>query len=268
VGRRRAIPAASLSVVRLLPPEVALLLKCVLLPASTHGDVKSWSMVAVGVDACKKGWIAVALRTGTNTQAHYLEGIEDLGEAIPDAEAIGIDIPIGLPTEGRRAADIEAKKVLGPRSNSVFFTPVRAALEARDHLTATRLSLELTGHGISQQSFALRSKIFEVERWLPSAPCPVWEVHPEVSFRFLMGVPASASKKSWTGMIERRSALLAVGIDLDQVTGNGAIMSATDDMLDAGAAAWTAKRLLEGAAQSLPHPPEIDAAGRNIAIWA
>ena len=87
-------------------------------------------MVAVGVDARKKGWIAVALRTGTDVQAHFLESIEDLGEAIPDAEVVGIDIPIGLPDTGRRAADIEAKTALGPRSNSVFFTPVRAALEA------------------------------------------------------------------------------------------------------------------------------------------
>lgn len=100
------------------------------------------------------------------------------------------------------------------------------------------------------------------------APCPVWEIHPEVSFRFLMGAPATASKQSWTGMIERRSALLAVGIDLDQVTGNGAIMAATDDMLDAGVAAWSAMRLLDGTARSLPDPPEFDAAGRPIAIWA
>jgi predicted RNase H-like nuclease len=113
-------------------------------------DVESWGMVVVGVDACKKGWIAVALRKGTEAQAHFLESIEDLGEAIPDAEAIAIDIPIGLPNEGRRAADIEAKEVIGPRSNSVFFTPVRAALEARDHVTATKLSLELTGYGVSQ----------------------------------------------------------------------------------------------------------------------
>lgn len=67
-------------------------------------------MVAVGVDACKKGWIPVALRTGTETQAYFLESVEELGEAIPAAEAIAIDIPIGLPDEGRRAADTEAKK--------------------------------------------------------------------------------------------------------------------------------------------------------------
>jgi predicted RNase H-like nuclease len=40
-------------------------------------------MVAVGVDACKRGWIAVALRRGTNAQVHFLESIEELGEVIP-----------------------------------------------------------------------------------------------------------------------------------------------------------------------------------------
>lgn len=224
-------------------------------------------MVAVGVDACKKGWIAVALRKGTEAQVHFLESIEDLGETIPDAEAIAIDIPIGLPTEGRRAADIEAKKVLGPRSNSAFFTPVRAALEAPDHSTATKRSVELTGHGISQQSFALQAKVLEVERWLSKTPCPVWEVHPEVSFRFLMGVPATASKKSWAGMVERRNALLTVGIDLDHASGDGAQLAATDDIPDAAVAVWSAKRLLDGTAHSLPDPAEFDATGNALAIW-
>jgi predicted RNase H-like nuclease len=150
----------------------------------------------------------------------------------------------------------------------VFFTPVRAALEAPDHATASKLSLELTGAGMSQQSFALRRRIFEVERWLPDAPCPVWEVHPEVSFTFLMGASASASKRSWSGMIERRNALLDAGIDLERVSGAAGVQAAVEDMLDAGAAAWTAKRLLDGTAHSIPNPPETDTAGRAVAIWA
>ena len=224
-------------------------------------------MTVVGVDACKGGWIAVALREGRGAEACYLPEIEALADAIPDAEVVAIDIPIGLPLTGRRAADIEAKAILGPRRNSVFFTPVRAALEAPDHATASKLSTELTGAGMSQQSFALRKRIFEVERWLPDAPCPVWEVHPEVSFTFLMGASASASKKSWAGMIERRNALLDAGIDLERVSGAAGVQAAVDDMLDAGAAAWTAKRLLEGTAHSIPNPPEFDTSGRAIAIW-
>lgn len=228
----------------------------------------AWTMAAVGVDGCKTGWIAVALRQDAAPQAYYLPSIDALDHAIPDAETIAIDIPIGLPDAGRRRADVAAKARLGPRRSSVFLTPVRPALEAADHASATALSVQLTGSGISQQSYALRAKIFEVERWLPAAPCGVWEVHPELSFALLLGAPAQASKKSWAGMVERRDALLQVGIDLDRVPNAVAGRAAVDDMLDAGAAAWTARRLFEGAALSFPVPPDMDASGRTIAIWA
>ena len=106
-------------------------------------------------------------------------------------------------------------------------------LAAPDHATATTLSVELTGSGVSQQSFALRKKIFEVEAWLPEASCPVFEVHPEVSFAVLIGTPASASKKSWQGMVERRAALEAAGIRLGEVPDDVGQRAAVDDVLDA-----------------------------------
>ena len=141
-------------------------------------------MVAVGLDACKRGWVAVVVREDMTVEAHLLSEIEEVANKVLDATAIAIDIPIGLPTAGIRQADRAARLVLGPRRNSVFTTPVRAALEAPTHAVATALSVELTGAGISQQAYALRSKILEVERWLPRAPAPVWEVHPEVSFTY------------------------------------------------------------------------------------
>ena len=72
-------------------------------------------MAIVGVDACRSGWIAVAFR-GEGVSAIYLKQIDDLEAAIPDAKVIGIGIPIGLPTTGRRLAYIEAKKTLGKRA--------------------------------------------------------------------------------------------------------------------------------------------------------
>lgn len=224
-------------------------------------------MVAIGLDACRTGWIAVALRDG-GADAHYLPAIDALADLIPDPTAIAIDIPIGLPEAGRRRADIEARSFLGPRRNSVFFASARSALEAPTHARATKLALLLTGSGISQQSYGLAKKILEVDRWLPTAPCGVWEVHPEVSFALLIGTPASAAKKTWAGVVQRRNALAAVGIDLDHVQGDAAKRAAVDDMLDAGAAAWTARRLLEGTARPFPDPPPVDPAGRAIAIWA
>src|SRR5487761_2412865 len=223
-------------------------------------------MAIVGVDACKSGWIAVVLR-GASASAIHLRNIDNLGAVIPDVEVVAIDIPIGLPTAGRRLADIEAKTVLGKRASTLFVVPVRAALEAPTHSEATRLSQELSGFGISQQSYALAPKILEVEHWLPSAPCPVWEVHPELSFAELQGSVMTSSKKSWAGMLKRRDALLRVGIGLDHVMGDASERAATDDMLDAAVAAWSAQRIFEGHARSIPAIAPVDSSGRKIAIW-
>jgi predicted RNase H-like nuclease len=225
------------------------------------------SMTAVGIDACKSGWIAVALRPRKDAEAHYLASIADLAGVIPDASVVAIDIPIGLPEAGRRQSDGEARAFLGARRNSVFFAPVREALLASTHAEATAVSLRLTGAGISQQAYRLAPKIFEVEHWLTHATCPVFEVHPEVSFAEMLGAPARATKKSWGGMIERRAILAKAGIALEQSSAAVSARAGVDDMLDAGAAAWSAMRLLGGAARSLPASPELDSHGRQLAIW-
>ncbi len=223
-------------------------------------------MVAVGIDGCRTGWIAVVLGEA-DIGVFHLATIEALSDLVPDPTGIGIDIPIGLPDMGRRRADVEARVFLGSRRQSIFFTPVRAALEAATHADATAVSQRLTGSGISRQAHALAKKILEVEHWLPNAPCEVWEVHPEVSFALLTGRPARASKKTWAGMIERRDALEAAGINLDRAPHSVGLHAAVDDMLDAGVVAWSAARLLSGTGRSFPEPPTIAASGRPVAIW-
>ncbi len=223
-------------------------------------------MTAVGIDGCSKGWIAVAVGSET-TSVHYLPSISSVSSVIPGATVIAIDIPIGFPESGYRACDIEARVMLGPRRSSLFFTPVRAALEAEPHAAATRIAKATTGKGMSQQAYALRHKIFEVDRWLPSAACDVREAHPEVSFRELMGAPATASKKTWAGMVERRDALAGKGITLESVPPEVGTRAAVDDVLDAAVVAWTAQRILDGAAYSIPMIPEIDADDVEMAIW-
>jgi predicted RNase H-like nuclease len=95
----------------------------------------------------------------------------------------------------------------------------------------------------------------------------VREVHPEVSFAEMLGRPARASKKTWSGMRERLEPLQRAGIAVEGLSGTGA--AGVDDVLDAAAAAWTAARILRGEAISLPATPEVDpATGRPIAIWA
>jgi predicted RNase H-like nuclease len=222
----------------------------------------------VGVDGCKTGWIAVVLGDGDDLVAHHLPAVDILGTLLPDARVVAIDIPIGLPIDGPRPADLLARQFLGARRHSVFLTPVREAVEAATHALATQASVARTRAGISRQAYALGRKILEVERWLPSSPCSVYEVHPEVSFAELLGAPARASKKTWAGMVERQKALENAGLALDRVEGPAAVQASVDDMLDAAVAAWTARRIARGEARSFPDPPQVDASGRAVAIWA
>ncbi len=225
-------------------------------------------MSAVGIDGCKGGWIAIALGTDGACSAHLLTTIDAIATAVPDAEVIAIDIPIGLLERGQRTADVEAKTLLGGRRSSLFMTPVRAALEAASHAEGSSLSVAAGEPGISRQAYGLGARIFEVERWLPSAPCRVVEVHPELCFTEMRGgAPPSASKKTWQGMIERRAALSAAGIVLDPIDPAVGSLVPVDDLLDAAAVVWTATRLVDGTARPLPDPPQDDGAGGAIAIW-
>lgn len=227
-------------------------------------------MLVVGVDGCKTGWIAISLGDRKDPEGHYLPTIDALESLASEADAVAIDMPIGLPADGVREADRLAREFLGARRNSVFLTPVRDAIEAQTHALATQAAVIRTGSGVSQQAYALGKKILEVERWLPSSPCPVYEVHPEVSFAVLLGAPAQTSKKTWAGMVERRGALEAAGVSLDGLGAKSvaAARASVDDMLDATVAAWSAARIARGAARSFPDPPQVDASGRPMAIWA
>jgi predicted RNase H-like nuclease len=84
----------------------------------------------------------------------------------------------------------------------------------------------------------------------------VFEVHPEVSFRELLGRPL-APKSTALGVAERRLALAKAGIDLPDLP------YPTDDVLDAAVAAWSAARFASGAARPLPEGHHT----RIGAIW-
>ena len=228
-------------------------------------------MLVVGVDGCKTGWIAISLGDRKDPEVHYLPAIDALQSLVSEADAVAIDVPIGLPTGGPREADRLAREFLGRRRNSVFLTPVRDAIEAQTHALATQAAVIRTGTGVSQQAYALRRKIMEVERWLASSPRPLYEVHPEVSFAVLLGAPAQTSKKTWAGMVERRRGLEAAGVSLDRIGAESlaAARASVDDILDAAVAAWSAARIARGGARSFPDPPQVDnASGRRMAIWA
>lgn len=200
--------------------------------------------------------------------AHYLPGITSLPGTVPDASVVAIDIPIGLPESGRRGAELAARSVLGLGGTPCSLRLPRAVLEAATHAEATAASARLTGFGVSQQSFALAPKLREVDTWVPQAPYPVYEVRPEISFAVLLGAPASAPKKSWAGMCERRRALEGAGLTLDHIRGDAVTRAAVDDMLDARVAAWSARRIARGQALMIPDPAPTGPDSRPVAVWA
>lgn len=150
----------------------------------------------------------------------------------------------------------------------MFVTPVREALAAPDHRTAGERSRELTGAGISIQSFALKPKLLEVDRWVRDARQRVVEVHPEVSFAELAGAPLADSKRTWAGAERRRRLLADAGVTLSGELGEAGRRAGVDDMLDAAVAAWTARRVATGAAVARPDPPEVFSDGWPCAIWS
>ena len=219
-----------------------------------------------GLDGWRKGWVAVIVDGGrvdaVTTFATFAEALDTLG----DADAIGVDIPIGLPVVGHRAADLEARWFLAPKGASVFPTPPRAVMEAATYEEARRIGREQFKIGVVAQMYmGLRAKVLEVDALVKPGDS-VYEVHPEVSFRVLAGRPLAFGKKTWNGQMERRRLLKDAGLVIPDVL-DAARMVPADDVLDAAAAAWTAGRIARDEAGSLPSPPEQDERGHDMAIW-
>jgi len=224
----------------------------------------------LGADACPAGWIGVVLSGGTVRAVVHADigGLVAMASACGPLAAIAIDIPIGLADSRLRQADLLARKAAGSRYASVFLTPVRTALLAETYAAALVVSREVTGRGISSQAYRLREKILQVDRWRQEAlPCPVVEAHPELSFAAMAGAPLPDSKFTWAGAVRRRQLLAAQGIDISGDLGLSGHRVGVDDLLDAAAVAWTARRVASGGARRMPAEPERFSDGVDCAIW-
>lgn len=224
----------------------------------------------VGIDACKRGWIGVVW-DGRDASAHFAGRITDLVAQIAVAgqpTVIAVDMPIGLADTGLRQADVLARAALGPRRSSLFVAPVRAAVDAATLSDAIRRNRELAGVGISAQAFGLCAKIREVDEWVRHVAYRVVEVHPELSFAAMGGAPLPHAKTTWAGAQRRRALLTAAGLDLPGEQGAAGAAAGVDDMLDAAAAAWSARRVGTGQAICRPDPPDVFSDRLPCAIWS
>ncbi|MDH2392548.1 DUF429 domain-containing protein [Streptomyces sp. HNM0663] len=225
----------------------------------------------LGVDAFRDGWVAVELCDGRFAGATVSAGLRSLlSDAVGrGVGTVGVDMPLGLVESGWRRADAEAAALLGGLRSSVFRVPPRAVWREESYEAAGRLCRELTGAGLSRQTWGLAARLREANACRDGAEDGgrLFEVHPEVSFWALAGkTPLGLRKKSWAGQMARRSLLEAAGVALPDALGEAGRVP-PDDVLDAAAAAWSAHRIAQGSASPLPDPPERDRHGRPIAIW-
>jgi predicted RNase H-like nuclease len=223
----------------------------------------------VGVDAWRGGWVAVELADGEVTAVWLATGLADIVAAFGDAAVFGVDMPLGLVARGWRQADELAAARLGAQRSRVFRVPPRPAWDAPTHREAVAVCRRLTEPpaGFSVQAWGLKDRLREADALRAGLPGALFEVHPELSFAALAGgTPVAAGKKTWNGQLTRRGLLAAAGMHLPDDLGAAGAAPA-DDILDAAAVAWSARRIAAGQAVSLPDPPQTDDAGQPMAIW-
>ena len=245
------------------------------------------SSPVAGIDGCRGGWVAV-LWDGNAASIHSSATLSDLCRILDDRArtslisegpdrgddsvipVIGIDMPIGLPDRGARRADRLAQKALGARAASIFVTPTRNASSLATQQQVSARNKELDGPGVSIQAFNILPKVREVDDFIRSGlvTSTVVEVHPEVSFQLLNGAPLEHSKRTTAGVHERQQLLAQAGLVVDPSREIRPRLVGIDDVLDAAVVAWSARRVDEGLAVSMPDPPEVFSDGLPAAIWS
>jgi predicted RNase H-like nuclease len=202
-------------------------------------------------------------------EAFVTSDIAAAHERTGHAPALAVDIPIGIPDGGPRQADVLARQYIQPRGPSVFPTPIRAALEAASYPEAAAASIRVQGKSLSTQAYAIRDKILDVDAYVRSGARNVFEGHPEVSFRAMAGHGIEDPKKSFAGMSLRYGLLAEEGINVPLGIEKSLPGAGVDDILDAAAMAWTARRIARGEAERFP-PAELAerfSDGIDSAIW-
>ncbi|MFW6017197.1 MAG: DUF429 domain-containing protein [Halapricum sp.] len=234
----------------------------------------------VGVDWASRGWLVVATDGGDWT-ARMHPSMHSVWFTHRDADAILVDMPIGLPESRRRECDRQAKEFLGSRSSSVFWTPCRVAVEAPTYEQAKQANEDCRGDSLSSQAWGLIPHIQEVDRLLRDgvdAETTILESHPEVCFTALYDGGSLPSKHDDDGIEARRAVLeglddsiagvyerFEASLDAQPAWARRIGESNRDDLLDAMVLALTAKRGA-GEFRTLPDDPPRDAEGLPMQI--
>jgi predicted RNase H-like nuclease len=223
-------------------------------------------MIAIGLDGCRNGWVAVTI-DGDRRDIAFPANMSWLASQRFDRAAI--DIPIGMTVDGDQLCDRLARAKLSPHGSRVFSGARRWLWEEfRDSASANDEALRRSQTRVSLQLWHIGAKIMEVDAFARNhRHLDLRESHPELVFLRLNAGTPLPSKHTDAGLALRRQLLLDNGFtDLDawlsiQRRRTGA---KRDDVLDACAVALAAR----DAASCLPDGDTIrDACGLPMQIW-
>ncbi len=166
-------------------------------------------VTVVGVDGAPDGWAVVERSPDGRLGGSLVDRLDGLVARVRRGEVavVAIDMPIGLLDVHPRTADVEARRLLGPRRASVFATPLRCCINAASYPEARATSRESAGTAPSKQAWNLMGRIRELDR-LIRADDPIYEAHPELAFLRLAEQPLNAAKTKGAGIQQRRRLLI------------------------------------------------------------
>lgn len=146
---------------------------------------------------------------------------------------------------------------------------MRSVLAASTYVEACALSRAACGKAISKQLFNILPKIREVDALVtPERQQRLFEMSPELSLTVLAGTPMAHPKSKPAGRAERIHALTAAfgSEEIERHLGRVPRGAHLDDVLDAFAGAWTARRCAAG--QHLQLGGDMDERGLRMEVVA
>ena len=225
---------------------------------------------AVGIDWMKPYWLAVEIR-GDEISIRKLTNISEINNYYRRADAILIDIPVGLPENAAEDAarpDCKARDYLPTgRKSSIFPVPCRQAVYITDYAEASAENERILGKKLTSQSHAFSKMIRQVDEFL--AENKYWqnrlvESHPEAAFQLLNGGKGlNHSKHTDEGIQERIAILQQYGIDPMPLFAEFTPKQ-YEDVLDALCLAVSAKLGCENSFRTIPENPTCDSRGLNM----
>tara|TARA_B100001287_G_scaffold226171_1_gene195852 strand:+ start:3151 stop:3852 length:702 start_codon:yes stop_codon:yes gene_type:complete len=230
----------------------------------------------IGIDGYINGWCCCVINNDIDIQLH--DSLNNFVNQNQTIKRVFIDMPVGLSSlKFSRKIDREVRKLL-PKKNkgSVFTPPCREALIKNTYKEGNSINKDITGKGISIQSWNLNKKIIELDKLLINnlnLRSIIHESHPELCFlKFNHSKPLESNKKTREGIKQR------VKLIQNEIKNIGEILNNTvdkfrgtklkiDDILDAIILAISAKKWEKNGSRILTQLNTSDEKNIPVAVY-